>query len=438
MIERFRREHTQSAIVTVLTLVVIAGLVVRLVAQIPNGWGQPIPFLFLVIFVISIVVHGSRSPTVKHEQKMIVDSEIVTRPVFRGFHNLAAKYGETLSLNVYQDNEKLNAYTGGFGAGAQVVMSSRMARTFTNAQQLGVLAHEIGHQVNADLLLLVLTTTLVWAVSAVQTALLLLYFWHLTFGAIEIVVDGHAALATQFYWNTYLKVLFAQILLKTLASIISREREQMADAFAVANGHGQGLYEALTILGKQSNHWPIIDALQFFIGSHPPVSLRLRDIKMMLEADEGIIPDKIEHLLVITIGVIIWLYGYFQLNPVGWAYVFIPLFILGVLWLTSRPYAVHAALSESQPAELNGLSPRAQTTIGLVIMVIMLLFGVTVLLMISKEAGITPWMKFVLAGSWGGYMTLFAMQSKKAAKLAIKLFAVLYVGLGAYALFMMF
>lgn len=266
---RFKREHVQSSAITVVFLALIAGYTINLIDKIPLGWGAPIPLLFGLLVVINLWYHSQHRVEINSEGKWLKAGGVIDPSAIRGVGALSAKYRIKVALKAYED-KKDGAFTTGWWKGISIAMSDSLAAKLSPAQQLGVLAHEIGHAVNGDILISVLTKSATLAMGVIQQVVALLWIWHVIFGGSVVVSADQIQLATDFYWNLFFQLMLGQIVVNFLAAVISREREQMADAFAVVNGHGEGLYEALDTIGKGRGISPIFDLVFWFFGSHPP------------------------------------------------------------------------------------------------------------------------------------------------------------------------
>lgn len=421
---RFKREHLQSSVVTVLTLIILGAYVTDVVQSIPAGWGVPIPFMFAVILFINLWVHAEKAGPIVNEGKSVEVYDVLDKMVIDAFHTLCKKYGLRLKLKAYAEN-KANAYTFGWGPGATAVVSSELGNKLTPAQSAGVLAHEIGHQVNADLLLTILVRSASLAVAAIQQTVFFLWAWQFLFGG-----NGDQA---ALYWGIFIQLVMAELCVNFLQAVISREREQMADAFAVANGYGEGLAEALETLGKAKKHGALISIVLWFFGSHPPVEMRIRDVRLMLEGRQGFVPDQLENFAIWTVATTAWVYGYWFLGNPPLLYYLAPVFIIGLLWAYAHPWQIDEVVMGAK-VEQSAVSIIA----GLLLLCVMAAFGAVTLMEVSMILSFGWQQTLLLVGSWGVYLVLYALYSKKLVPLLILVGTCIYAFLACFALYSLF
>lgn len=421
---RFKREHVQSSVVTVLTLIILGAYVTDVVQSIPAGWGVPIPFMFAVILFINLWVHAEKAGPIVNEGKSVEVYDVLDKMVIDAFHTLCKKYGLRLKLKAYAEN-KANAYTFGWGPGATAVVSSELGNKLTPSQAMGVLAHEVGHQVNADLLLTILVRSASVAVAAIQQTVFFLWAWQFLFGG-----NGDQA---ALYWSIFIQLVVAELGINFLQAVISREREQMADAFAVANGYGKGLLQALETLGKEEKHGALVNIVLWFFGSHPPVWMRIRDIRLMIEGRQGLVPDQLENFVIGTVTTTAWAYGYWYLGNPPLLYYIAPVFIVGVLWAYAHPWDIDEAVMGKKVNQTAG-----SIIAGLLLLCVMAAFGAVTLTETSRVLNLGWQQTLLLVGSWGVYLVLYGLHTKKLVPLLILVGTCIYTLVACFALYSLF
>lgn len=433
---RFKREHIQSSAVTVVFLAIIAGYTINLINSIPLGWGAPIPLMFGLFVVINLWYHSEHRKEVEVEGKWLEAAGIVDSSVIKGIAALSAKYGFKPVIRAYQ-NKKVGAFTTGWGHGVSIAMSDSLAEKLSRAQQMGVFAHELGHMVNGDILITILTKSASLAMGALQQVVLILWAWHMIFGGSVIVSADQVQLATDFYWNLFFQLLVGKTVINLLAAVISREREQMADAFAVANGFGKGLYEALGILQKELSISPYLELALWFFGSHPPLFLRMRDIRMMDNGDDGFIPDWFENLAVFVSGTAAWLIiTVWLVSPAPLLFYLAPPFLLALIWEYASPHSVERLIRGSQDrgSEDQG-SIKLTTLLGYTAFLLYAVGGIIVLYLAGAqvfESGIKTVIPAVL---WVPHLFLIPLRKHKLPELALLVFVASFALLTALAVF---
>ncbi|MBP7774487.1 M48 family metalloprotease [Candidatus Woesebacteria bacterium] len=434
---RFKREHVQSSAITVVYLALIAGYAINLIDQIPLGWGAPIPLMFGLFVVINLWYHSEHRKEVEVEGKWLEAAGIVDSSVIKGIAALSAKYGFKPVIRAYQ-NKKVGAFTTGWGHGVSIAMTDSLAEKLSRAQQMGVFAHELGHMVNGDILITILTKSASLAMGALQQVVLILWAWHMIFGGSVIVSADQVQLATDFYWNLFFQLLVGKAVINLLAAVISREREQMADAFAVANGFGKGLYEALGILQKEMGISPFLDLALWFFGSHPPLFLRMRDIRMMDTGDDGFIPDWFENLAMFVSGTAAWLIiTVWLVSPAPLLFYLAPPFLLALIWeYASSTNSVESLIRGSQDrgSEDQG-SIKLTTVFGFIIFLLYAIGGIVVLYLVGVEVFESGIKVIIPAVLWVPHLFLIPLRKHKLAELALLVSVAGFALLTAVAMF---
>jgi STE24 endopeptidase len=167
-----------------------------------------------------------------------------------------------------------NAYFAGLGKFRRIVLFDTLLNDLTEDELLGVLAHEMGHNVKNHVLKNLITSTLMSGVGLYL--LYLLSQWAVFYEAFGVMIpSAHTALVV-FMLTSDIVFFF----LTPVMNGISRKYEYEADAFAVeTTNDGNGLKAALlklteTNLGTLNPH-PLYS---FFHYSHPTTLERVRAI----------------------------------------------------------------------------------------------------------------------------------------------------------------
>ena len=185
---------------------------------------------------------------------------------------------------VYWYDGPANAFATGWRKnGAMVAVSTGLAQTLGPEEISGVLAHEIGHIKNGDMVRMALLQ------GVLNT--FVIFFSFLIASALTGGRKNDRA-ERELQW---LISLVAQIVLTFFATLIlmwySRRREFRADARAVELDGAEGIYNALAALGSLPGKKALPGGLKAFgivgffglLSSHPPIEKRLRHIEKVAE-----------------------------------------------------------------------------------------------------------------------------------------------------------
>ncbi len=401
-----RREHAQSMFITIFSFVVMAELALEVGRRYGVG-GSATALTFAVLFVINLMM--------SNEVRNLLSGKITTAAgeipteVRQWFETLKSEFNLTLELYTMKKepgSKKLQAFTGGMGKKAVVVVSEDLIQALNPEQLMGVIAHEVGHQVNGDQLITVAALCVTLIARSLRE--LFLFFW------LYMLVTGGAA-------NEYfLELVFfavASIFAAVLSAMISREREQMADAFAVANGYGRGLSEALQILKKRSPlQNDLLDTIVGLTGSHPPLWLRIRDIRLWLKGEEGILPNLLENSIVVAVFAATSLFGLTRLTkPYPPIYFLAPVFMMLILWMVSTPPMSSSELNK----QLQSLPKRLVLWVSIAIVFIMATVIMLTLSSVADTLAYTGAQRWILYSEGLFFILCFLTKSLKISQLAL-------------------
>lgn len=190
---------------------------------------------------------------------------------------LAARSGMPIagvySMDMSRQTEKANAFFTGVGNTKRIVLADTMLHNFPENETMGVVAHELAHQVHRDMWTLMAmgtTTTLsvAWGVSKIGPGVVA---WMNDTTGVETISD-FAALPV-------LGLVAAAIglSLTPLNSAISRFIERRADQFALEQTRdGRSYAETMARLGRQNLADPSPSRLvATLLYSHPPIAERI-------------------------------------------------------------------------------------------------------------------------------------------------------------------
>jgi len=173
-------------------------------------------------------------------------------------------------MDASKRSSRLNAFFSGFGKFKSIILFDTLVEKCTTDQIISVLAHEIGHSKNKDVLRN-------FIVSSLQMAI---YLFLLSF----FLLSSEFALAFGFdsIHLGFAFILFGILLepigivLNIPLSAISRKAEYKADKIAKVTGYKDALISSLKILGKENftnlTPHPLVVKLTY---THPPVTQRI-------------------------------------------------------------------------------------------------------------------------------------------------------------------
>ncbi len=206
---------------------------------------------------------------------------------------LAQRAGMPMPRIFITPSEQPNAFATGRGPShAAVAVTEGILRLLSRSELEGVLAHEIAHIKNRD----VLTGTIAAAMAGAITMIANMLQWGLIFGGLSgDDEEGGGILGLA---GSLLMIILAPIAAMLIQMAISRSREFVADADgALLAGRPQGLAEALLKLERGARQIPMQvnpatshlfivnplsgQSLARLFSTHPPIEERVRRLNEM-------------------------------------------------------------------------------------------------------------------------------------------------------------
>ena len=174
---------------------------------------------------------------------------------------------------------KLNAYFTGFGKLKSIVLFDNLVSAMSTDEIVAVFAHELGHAKHRDTLKLVGLQAIIYA------AMSLLITFMLTSETVSLALGFDTYNAAGAFIALSAVVLGpVMTILMAAINILSRRFERAADTFAVDNGLGDSLVDALTRLHRDSladlNPHPFLSAIG---DSHPTLGERIQVVRSAQE-----------------------------------------------------------------------------------------------------------------------------------------------------------
>ena len=192
-------------------------------------------------------------------------------------HGYTAK--EIYVMNASKRTTRANAFCTGLGKGKKIALFDNLVDNYTEDEITAVFAHELGHAKHRDTLKLVGLQAIIYA------AMSLLITFMLTGETVSLALGFDTANAAGAFIALSAVVLGpVMTILMAPINILSRRFERAADTFAVDNGLGDPLVDALTRLHRDSladlNPHPFLSAIG---DSHPTLGERIQVVRSAQE-----------------------------------------------------------------------------------------------------------------------------------------------------------
>ncbi|MCW4020601.1 MAG: M48 family metallopeptidase [Candidatus Bathyarchaeota archaeon] len=294
--DEIAKNKRSSLILAIFVSVLLFGLVYVLVYILAPGYVVlALPFS---VALISIYAYSSY----KYGDTVVLSATSAKPAEGRGYQYLRDTV-EGLSIasgipppKIYvMESEEINAFaTGRDPEHASLVVTTGLTRELDRQELEGVLAHEISHIRNRDILFMTLVAVLV-GLAAILSHVILRAFWYggvrrnrreRRGGGIEVVV----------LLVGFILAIFAPILVRLVQFAVSRRREYLADASGVElTRYPEGLASALEKIMKTNrgtidvseavSHLFLTDPkhspLDSLFATHPPIKERIRRLRTM-------------------------------------------------------------------------------------------------------------------------------------------------------------
>ena len=191
------------------------------------------------------------------------------------------------------ENQDLNAFaTGRNPENASIAVTTGLIKSLNRQELEGVIAHEISHIKNRDILFMTLIAVLV-GLAAILSHLIIRSMW---FGGQRNRRDKNGGLIVIVFIIGILLAVFAPIVTRLVQFAVSRKREYLADASGVSiTRYPEGLASALEKIANQNrgrikvsdavSHLFFVDpqksSLDSLFATHPPIRERIKKLRQM-------------------------------------------------------------------------------------------------------------------------------------------------------------
>lgn len=275
---------------TTILLGALTGIIMAMGQWLGGSQGLTIAFIFAVVMNFGSYWFSDKIVLAAYGAKQVSEAEAPT--LYRVVHNLALKAGIPMPKVYIIPQESPNAFaTGRNPQHAAVAVTEGITRLMNERELTGVLAHELGHVRNRDILISSIAATLAGVIIHVAN----MAQWAAMFGGFRRDDDregGGGAL------GLILMAVLAPIAAMVIQMAISRTREYAADdSGARLCGDPMALASALRKLGMASERIPLDASPQtahMFIvnplsgasfarlfSTHPPLEERIERLERM-------------------------------------------------------------------------------------------------------------------------------------------------------------
>lgn len=188
-------------------------------------------------------------------------------------HGYTAK--EIYVMNASKRTTRANAFCTGLGKGKKIALFDNLVDNYSEDEITAVFAHELGHAKHRDTLKLVGLQAIIYAaMSLLITFMLTSETVSLSMGFETFNAAGAFIALSAVVLGPVMTILMAPV------NILSRRFERGADTFAVENGLGDAMVEALTRISRDNltdlNPHPFLSAIG---DSHPTLGERIQVIR---------------------------------------------------------------------------------------------------------------------------------------------------------------
>ncbi len=261
-------DYTKSLLIDVIVLSFLINVLYIFLRFLPEVWwlvGTGFYLLFSLVFsfITPILIFP-----IFYNLEPLEDSNLEEK-VSNVVKSAGIKISGVYCWGLADKTKTANAAFVGIGRTKRIVLSDTLLDNYSDDEILAVVAHEVGHCKNYDIMRLIILNTLL-SFTGFYLADLFLQF------SIKSVnldsISDIAGLPLLFF-----SVMFFSIISMPIFNGYSRKREFAADAYVVdASGTAENLISALNKLSKQNlsvrdpNKW-----IEFFLHSHPSVKKRV-------------------------------------------------------------------------------------------------------------------------------------------------------------------
>ena len=250
---------------------VILEIIYALLRAAPDTWWIWVSVILLVFSVLMAnLAPVLLMPLFNKYTPLGAEHADLTERLMRLAERSHTKVQGVFKFDMSRRTKAANAALTGLGSTRRIILGDTLVSEFTPEEIETVLAHELGHQVNRDILLLIAFQSLTTVVGLYLASLGLRY------GAAALGLGGPADVAALPLFVLVMGVY--GLVTMPLGNIVTRWREHMADEYALKiTGNGAAFASALTRLANQNlaevdpEPWE-----EFLLYSHPALNRRIQ------------------------------------------------------------------------------------------------------------------------------------------------------------------
>ena len=275
---------------TTLLLGALTGIIMGIGHLLGGSQGLVIAFVFAVIMNFGSYWFSDKIVLAMYSARQVSEAEAPM--LYRIVHNLALRAGMPMPKLYIIPSESPNAFaTGRNPQHAAVAVTEGILRLMNERELTGVLAHELSHVKNRDILISSIAATLAGVIMMVANMMR----WAAIFGGMSRDNDREGGGGIL---GLIAMSIFAPLAAMIIQMAISRTREYAADATgARTSGDPLGLASALEKLGAasqripldaspQTSHLFIVNplsgrSLMQLFSTHPPLEDRIERLRTM-------------------------------------------------------------------------------------------------------------------------------------------------------------
>ena len=258
----------KSMMIDLLLTAILFPVIYSLLRWMPHWWWLAAAAFYILFSVVMSTVAPVLIMPLFHKFEPLEEGEL-TDAVRKMMEEAGIKVVGVFKWGLEAKTSTANAAFAGFGRTKRIILGDTLLAGYSKEEILAILAHEVGHYKNRDMLRLMLTSSLL--------AVLGFYVAHCCLNALVGLFDlgeiHNIAAAPIFVFSIFIFSLISM----PFSNMHSRRREYAADAHASRTlGTSEALVSALEKLADQnlSNKEPAA-WVEFMLHSHPSISRRV-------------------------------------------------------------------------------------------------------------------------------------------------------------------
>jgi len=257
--------------------------------------GVAVAFVLALVMSLAAYYGGDKMVLAVSRAKRIEKKD--NPQLFNVIEELTVAGGLPMPAIYVIDDTAPNAFaTGRDPKHASVAITTGLLQKLTRDELQGVMAHELSHVQNRDILYATMVGVLVGSIALISDFFIRSFFWT---GGRRRRSEGQGAAGAIFLVLAIVLAILAPICAKLLQLAVSRQREYLADASAVKlTRYPEGLAralekiagdrEVLEVANRATQHLYIVNPIKPFeqrsknlFSTHPPIEDRVRRLRAM-------------------------------------------------------------------------------------------------------------------------------------------------------------